>query len=99
MKKEALKNLTPEQKRAMLARLLAQKSAVCKTAFVLQGLFTICAMNNTPAWHMRSTIRFFRKQDPEMLRSRMQRIVDRHPALRTTYRIPPDKEIEHLAYV
>ena len=99
MKKDALKNLTPEQKRAMLARLLAQKSAVGKTAFVLQGLYTICAMNNTPAWHMRSTIRFFRKQDPEMLRSRMQRIVDRHPALRTTYFIPSDKEIEHLGRI
>lgn len=99
MNKASMKNLTPEQKRALLARLLQQKSAVCKTAFVLQGLYTICAMNDTPAWHMRSTIRFFRKQDPDMLRSRMQRIIDRHPALRTTYRIPPEKEIEFLGRI
>lgn len=83
----------------MLARLLEQRSVVCKTAFVLQGLYTICAMTNTPAWHMRSTIRFFRKVDPELLRSRMQRIIDRHPALRTTYRIPPDQEIEFLGKI
>lgn len=99
MKKPSVKNLTPEQKRAMLARLLEQKSAVCKTAFVLQGLYTICAMYNTPAWHMRSTIRFFDRIDPELLRSRMQKVIDRHPALRTTYHVPEERGIEFLGKI
>jgi len=79
----------------MLAHMLKQKSGKGKTAFVLQGLVLICSMCNTPAWHMRSTIRFFKKQDPELLRSRMQRIIDRHPALRTTYSVPPEQEIDY----
>lgn len=99
MTPELRKNLSPEEKRALLARLLAQKQAVCKTAFVLQGLITICTMSNTPAWHMRSTVRFFRKQDPELLRSRMQRIVDRHPALRTTYEVPQERQLDHLGRI
>ncbi len=88
--------LTPEQKRAKLARLLAQQS-VCKTAFINQGLILDIMMYSTPIWNMRSTYRFFRKQDPEMLRSRMQRIIDRHPALRTTYEVPPEHQLDFTA--
>jgi hypothetical protein len=79
--------------------MLAQKSAVGKTAFVLQALNVICIMSNTPAWHMRSTIRFFHKVDPDVLRARMQRVIDRHPALRTTYHLLPDQELDFHAKI
>lgn len=79
--------MTPEEKRALLARMLKQPRAVGKTAFVLQGLILDCLLNPSPVWNMRSTIRFLRKVDPELLRTRMQRVIDRHPALRTTYEI------------
>ncbi len=91
------RSLTPEQKRAMLARLLKQQPAVCKTAFILQGLFLDCMMSSGPVWNMRSTIRFFRKVDPELLRGRMQRIIDRHPALRTTYEVSPEHQLDYQA--
>jgi Condensation domain len=97
MKKSSVGKLSPEQKRAMLARMLEQKSAVVKTAFIVQGLILDGMMYATPIWNMRSTIRLFQKVDPELLRSRMQRIIDRHPALRTTYAIPPEREIEYHA--
>lgn len=92
--KPSVQKLTPDQKRAMLARMLEQKSAVCKTAFILQGLILDGMMYETPIWNMRSTVRFFKKVDPELLRTRMQRVVDRHPALRTTYAVPPERDIE-----
>jgi condensation domain-containing protein len=97
MKKNSVRSLTPEQKRAMLARMLEQKSAVVKTAFIIQGLILDCMMYNTPIWNMRSTIRLFHKVDPELLRTRMQRIIDRHPALRTTYAIPAEQDIDFHA--
>lgn len=81
----------------MLAAMLKQQAAVCKTAFILQGLILDCLLYTTPIWNMRSTIRFFQKVDPEMLRTRMQRIIDRHPALRTTYEIPKDNELDYHA--
>lgn len=81
----------------MLARMLKQQPAVGKTAFILQGLILDCMMRSTPIWNMRSTIRFFHKVDPEMLRSRMQLIIDRHSALRTTYEIPPEQELDFHA--
>ena len=93
--KPSVQSLSPEQKRAMLARLLQQQKTVCKTAFILQGLILDCLMHPAPAWNMRSTIRFFDKVDPELLRTRMQRIIDRHPALRTTYEIPAERELEY----
>jgi hypothetical protein len=37
--------------------------------------------------------------DPELLRGRMQRIIDRHPALRTTYEIPKEHELEYHAKI
>lgn len=92
--KPDLRNLSPEDKRALLARMLEKKSAVCKTAFIVQGLLLDIKMHDTPIWNMRSTIRFFRKVDPELLRTRMQRVIDRHPALRTTYDVPADQEME-----
>ena len=95
--KPSVQSLTPEQKRAMLARLLQQQPAVCKTAFILQGLILECMINPGPAWNMRSTIRFFDKIDPELLRGRMQKVIDRHPALRTTYEIPRERELEYHA--
>jgi hypothetical protein len=97
--KPSVQSLTPEQKRAMLARLLKQQPAVCKTAFILQGLILDCMMNQAPVWNMRSTIRFFNQVDPELLRSRMQKVIDRHPALRTTYEIPKDQELEYHAKI
>lgn len=97
--KPSVQSLTPEQKRAMLARLLQQQPAVCKTAFILQGLFLECLINPGPAWNMHSSIRFFHKVDPEMLRSRMQKVIDRHPALRTTYEIPADRDLEYHAKI
>lgn len=87
--------LSPEQKRAMLARLLSQQPAVGKTAFILQGLILDCMLYPAPIWNMRSTIRFFRKVDPELLRVRLQRVIDRHPALRTTYEIAPEQQLEY----
>ena len=92
--KQDLRNLTAEEKRALLARMLEKKSAVCKTAFIVQGLILDLKMHDAPFWNMRSTIRFFRKIDPELLRARMQRVIDRHPALRTTYAPHPDNETE-----
>lgn len=97
--KPSVQSLSPEQKRAMLARLLQQQPAVGKTAFILQGLILDCIMNPAPVWNMRSTLRFFHKVDPEFLRTRMQRIIDRHPALRTTYEVPPEREIEYHAKI
>jgi hypothetical protein len=97
--KRSLDSLSPEQKRAMLARMLAQKSAVCKTAFIVQGLVLDCMMHQAPIWNMRSTIRFFDKIDPNLLSTRMQRVVDRHPALRTTYRIPEEREVEFYSKI
>lgn len=97
--KPSLQSLTPDQKRAMLARLLKQQATVCKTAFILQGLYLDCILSHGPVWNMRSTVRFLRKQDPELLRSRTQAIVDRHPALRTTYHVPADRDIEYYAKV
>ena len=91
--------LSPEQKRALLARLLKQQAAVCKTAFILQGLYLDCILSHGPVWNMRSTVRFLRKQDPELLRSRTQRTIDRHPALRTTYHVPKENEIDYHAKV
>ncbi len=92
--KQELSNLSQEEKRALLARMLEKKSAVCKTAFIVQGLILDIKMHDTPIWNMRSTIRFFHKVDPELLRERMQRVIDRHPALRTTYAPHPDNEME-----
>lgn len=89
--------LTPEQKRAMLARLLAQQPAVGKTAFILQGLILDCMLYPAPIWNMRSTIRFLGQVDPELLRARMQRVIDRHPALRTTYEIPAEQQLDYQA--
>lgn len=93
--KPELSNLSPEEKRALLARMLKQKSTVCKTAFIVQGLILDVKLNPTPVWNMRSTIRFLGKIDPELLRQRMQRIIDRHPALRTTYAVHPDSDMEY----
>ncbi len=92
--KPDLSNLTPEEKRALVARMLKQKLEVCKTAFIIQGLVLHVKMHNTPVGNMRSTVRFFRKIDPELLRTRMQRVLDRHPALRTTYAPAPNHELE-----
>jgi len=89
-----MKSLSPEEKRAMLARLLKQQPAVCKTAFILQGLILDSLLYGQPIWNMRSTLRFFRKVEPELLRSRLQRVIDRHPALRTTYELPAGRELE-----
>lgn len=97
--KPSVQSLSPEQKRAMLAHLLKQQAAVCKTAFILQGLFLDCILSSGPVWNMRSTVRFLRKQDPELLRTRMQRIVDRHPALRTTYHVPKELDLDYHAKV
>ena len=93
--KPSVQSLSPEQKRAMLARLLKQQPTVGKTAFILQGLILDTLMNPSPIWNMRSTLRFFDKVDPELLRGRMQRIIDRHPALRTTYEVPRERELDY----
>lgn len=94
MKEKPTSKLSPEQKRVMLARMLEKKSALVKTAFIVQGLILDTKMSPTSDWNMRSTIRFFDKIDPDLLRSRMQRIIDRHPALRTTYNISPEQNVE-----
>lgn len=95
--KPSLEGLSPEQKRVLLASMLKQQNSLCKTAFILQGLILDSLMNPTPIWNMRSTLRFFHKVDPELLRSRMQRILDRHPALRTTYEIPAEQDLDYHA--
>lgn len=86
--------MNAEEKRALLARLLKQAPAVCKTAFILQGLILDSSMYQTPIWNMRSTIRFLAKIDPELLRGRLQRVIDRHPALRTSYEVATGRELE-----
>lgn len=93
----SLQALSPEQKRVMLARLLEKQQATCKTAFLLQAVFLNTMIQAAPVWNIRSTQRFFHKLDPEMVRARMQRIIDRHPALRTTYHLPAEHAAEYRA--
>ncbi len=93
--KPSLESLTPEQKRAMLARLLEQQQATCKTAFMLQAVYLNTLIQPAPVWNIRFTVRYFHKFEPELLRARMQRIVERHPALRTTYHLPPQHEADY----
>jgi hypothetical protein len=85
--------MTPEQKRAMLAQLLKQKTSVTKTAFMLQTLFLDILIAGAPVWNMSSTVRLFNKVDPELMRARMQKVIDRHPSLRTTYEIPRPRQL------
>jgi hypothetical protein len=72
----------------MLAQMLQKQPAVGKTAFMLQAIVLNWLLDVSSIWNIRSTIRFFDKVDPELLRSRMQKVIDRHPALRTTYEVP-----------
>lgn len=84
----------------MLARLLKEKSTVVsKTAFMLQSMFLDILIAGAPVWNMSSTVRLFKKVDPEMMRARMQKIIDRHPSLRTTYEIPQHRQLALQAKV
>lgn len=89
--KQTLKSMTPEQRRAMLAHLLQKQPAVTTTALTLQALFLDCMSHRSPIWNMHSTNRIFQKVDPLVLQARWQKVIDRHPALRTTYEVTPER--------
>ena len=82
-------NLTPEEKRALLARLLQQKASEPATfplSFAQERLWFLSQLDpDNTAYNLRRVIRVCGNLDVKALEQSLQTIVNRHELLRTTF--------------
>ena len=82
-------DLSSEQKRALLAKLLHEKAGAARTLHAALATASSLVPSPTepqsPAYHTAFATRIVSELDPAVLRSVFQELVDRHPALRTTF--------------
>src|SRR4051794_24323324 len=85
----ALAGLTPEQKRAMLARLLRERAERPRTfpaSWAQRTLWFLEQMSpGRTTYNMHAPVRVLGPLDPDVLGRAINEIVRRHEALRTTF--------------
>jgi NRPS condensation-like uncharacterized protein len=89
---KAIADLSPEEKRVLLAQLLKEKASQAKSSYPLsygqQALwFLYQSMPATAAYSIAFTARIRSQVDVGALQRAFQVLVNRHPALRTTFKI------------
>jgi amino acid adenylation domain-containing protein len=94
-----VKDLTPEEKRALLARLLKEKASQTKTEYPLaygqRALWFVHQLApQSAAYHIASTSRVRSLVDTDAFQRALQHLVGRHATLRTTYEQRDDQLIQ-----
>src|SRR5688500_9119804 len=94
-----VKDLSPEEKRALLARLLKEKANQTKTEYPLaygqRALWFVHQLApRSAAYHIASTSRVRSLVDIDAFQRALQHLVDRHATLRTTYEQRDDQLIQ-----
>lgn len=87
---QEITDLSPEEKRALLAKLLREKAAHSNTehplAYGQRGLWFVHQLApESSAYHIALTSRIVSEVNLKALKQTFQHLVDRHAALRTTY--------------
>ena len=90
MPSDALSNLTPREKRELLARLLQKRAARSPTTCPLSpGQSALWFLHrlapDSAAYNIMTAVRIHPAADVPALRAALQALVDRHAILRTTY--------------
>lgn len=102
---EALKDMTPEQRRALLAQLLQDRLRAARAAQTIAPLsygqaalwFTHAMAPESPAYNVAFTAAVRSPVDVAAMGRAFQRLVDRHPALRTTFQARDGKPQQVIA--
>ncbi len=96
-----IKDLSPEEKRALLAQLLRNKASQTQTkseyalAYGQRALWFIHQLApESSAYHIASTSRVRSLIDIDAFKRALQYLLDRHPALRTTYEQRDDQLVQ-----
>ncbi|MHB2015735.1 MAG: condensation domain-containing protein [Candidatus Xenobia bacterium] len=91
-----LDGMSREEKRALLARLMKERIAPCvppQESSVAHQLM----LPQLTGYNIRSTLRYHRQRlDPARVRANLQRIVDRHGILRTSYKVVGQRVVQEL---
>jgi amino acid adenylation domain-containing protein len=94
--------LSAEDKRALLASLLRsqanRQSAIWPLSPGQKALwFLHCSAPDSPAYHVSFSARIHSVLDTAALKRAMQRIVDRHPQLRATFKVVDGQPVQSIA--
>ena len=96
-----LKGLTPEQKRALLSRLLRDPGEVAKTyplSYAQQRLWFLNQIApGSPYYHQYLTLRLHRPLRVDLLQRALDEIARRHDSLRTTFRAIDGQPVQVVA--
>src|SRR5947209_1855276 len=93
----SLADLTPDQKRSLLERLLRRQDAVCALSYGQQALWFLSQMApDSAAYNCSIAIRVRSRFDVRGLRRALQALIERHPALRTTFTTVAGEPIQQV---
>ncbi|HSK75058.1 MAG TPA: amino acid adenylation domain-containing protein, partial [Thermoanaerobaculia bacterium] len=96
-----LANLPPDQKRALLARMLEERAARPRQfplSFAQQRLWFIEQLEpGNAAYHVWQALRVHGPLDPGLLTGTLREIVRRHQTLRTTFEMTDDQPVQVVA--
>lgn len=96
-----MSNLSPQEKRALLARLLQEKASKAKSQSPLsynQQILWLLYQNEpeSPAYNIAFTARIKGNTDISALRQAFQMLSDRHPCLRTNFAIEKNEPVQEV---
>ncbi|MFE1744071.1 amino acid adenylation domain-containing protein [Coleofasciculus sp. H7-2] len=96
-----MSNLSPQEKRALLARLLQEKASKAKFQYPLsygQQILWLLYQNapESPAYNVAFTARIRGNVDIFALRKAFQMLSDRHPSLRNTFAIQNNEPVQEV---
>ncbi|MBD1945592.1 amino acid adenylation domain-containing protein [Coleofasciculus sp. FACHB-712] len=98
---ENQRNLSPQEKRALLAQLLQEKASKAKSQYPLsygQQILWLLYQNapESPAYNVAFTARIRGNVDISALRKAFQMLSDRHPSLRTTFALQNNEPVQEV---
>ena len=94
-------DLSPDEKRALLAQLLRKKASGSQAFYPLsdnqQGIWFLCQfVPDTSIYNVSFAARISSEVNTPALRRAFQALVDRHPSLRTTVTVRAGKPVQHI---
>jgi amino acid adenylation domain-containing protein len=96
-----ISNLSAEEKRALLAQLLKEKAKASTSVYPLsynqQAMWFLYQLApESPAYNVTFAVRIRSKVDVPALKRALQRLIDRHPSLRTTFAMRAGEPLQEV---
>jgi amino acid adenylation domain-containing protein len=92
-----LSHLSPQEKRDLLAKLLKEKSEFQQLSHAQRGMWFLNQLApNSAAYNTGFAIRILSPADPAAIERLFQKLVDRHPSLRTSFAVRGGQPVQKI---